>query len=83
MKEAKRNAMIFVGLLSGEIIVLIVTMILKHRNEYYEEDYSDTQEFTEDGQSVENGIQEESIKDEIDPKEIRRARREKRKGKHC
>ena len=78
-KEAKRNATIFVGLLVAEIVVLIVIMILKRRNEYLKEDYEEEQEgqeLTNNEENVEN-IENQTLEEEIDI-----PRREKRKGKH-
>jgi len=82
---AKRNFIIFITLLGVALVSLIVVMILKHTNEKKQENYVEedleAEQSTDDGQTVEN-IKEEPVKEENEPKEDHKTKKEKRKGKH-
>ena len=78
-KQATRNFLIFVILLSVSTIALVIIMALQHKTEKQKEDINmpEEQEKSTDGeQTVENATEKELKNENIDEK------REKRKGKH-
>lgn len=81
--SARRNLMIFGIVFVVAIVALIVVMILKRKNQSYEENEEDIDEqlSTDDEQNVENE-EEIETEEEMNEEETHRTRRDKRKGKH-
>lgn len=82
-QAAKRNLIIFISILVIAIIALIVVMILKHRNESYEDDYEEDDEEDYQGDKFTNSEETvENVEKETTQEEIEKTKKEKRKGKH-